>query len=30
MQNFQDTFEARNRSFINVFFSICMAVPLIA
>ena len=27
MRNFQDTFETRKRSFINVF-SICMTVPL--
>ena len=27
MQNFQDTFEARKRSFISAF-SICMTVPL--
>ena len=27
MQNFQDTFETRKRSFISVF-SICMTVPL--
>ena len=29
MQNFQDTFEKRKRSFISAF-SICMTVPLIA
>ena len=28
MQNFQDTFEARKRSFIRAF-SICITVPLI-
>ena len=28
MRNFQDTFEARKRSFISAF-SICMTVPLI-
>ena len=28
MQNFQDTFETRKRSFISAF-SICMTVPLI-
>ena len=27
MQNFQDTFETRKRSFISAFF-ICMAVPI--
>ena len=28
MRNFQDTFETRKQSFINVF-SICMTVPII-
>ena len=29
MRNFQDSFETRKRSFVSVFFSICITIPLI-
>ena len=30
MQNFQDSFETSKRSYLSVFFSVCMTVPLIS